>query len=67
MTAANDQQALIAALADGRFHSGAVLAEAFGITRSAIWKRIQRLAAYGLDVERVRGRGYRLVAPLDLL
>ncbi|HET7370614.1 MAG TPA: bifunctional biotin--[acetyl-CoA-carboxylase] ligase/biotin operon repressor BirA [Gammaproteobacteria bacterium] len=61
------QQALIERLADGRFHSGTALAEAFGLSRGAIWKRMQRLAAYGLDIERVRGRGYRLAAPLDLL
>ncbi|HET6655306.1 MAG TPA: bifunctional biotin--[acetyl-CoA-carboxylase] ligase/biotin operon repressor BirA [Gammaproteobacteria bacterium] len=61
------QQALIERLADGRFHSGTALAAAFGLSRGAIWKRIQRLAAFGLDIERVRGRGYRLAAPLDLL
>lgn len=64
---ADTQQVLIERLADGRFHSGTALAEAVGLSRGAIWKRIQRLAAYGLDIERVRGRGYRLAAPLDLL
>ncbi|AFT72074.1 Biotin-(Acetyl-CoA carboxylase) ligase [Alloalcanivorax dieselolei B5] len=58
---------LVQVLADGRFHSGADLGEVLGISRAAIWKRIQRLAELGLDVESVRGKGYRLARPLDLL
>ncbi|MEQ9530545.1 MAG: biotin operon repressor, partial [Haliea sp.] len=58
---------LVQALADGRFHSGADLGEVLGISRAAIWKRIQRLGELGLDVESVRGKGYRLARPLDLL
>lgn len=59
--------ALIRRLADGRFHSGAELGEALGISRAAIWKRVQRLAELGLVVESVRGKGYRLDQKLDLL
>lgn len=62
-----ETQALIRRLADGRFHSGTALAAAFGVGRGAIWKRMRELADYGLDVQRVPGRGYRLAAPLDLL
>ena len=64
---ANADQALIRRLADGRFHSGAELGEALGISRAAIWKRIRRLEQLGLAVESVRGKGYRLSSPLDLL
>lgn len=59
---------LIRLLADGRFHSGAALGEALGVSRAAIWKRLQRAAeAYGLSVESVKGKGYRLSRALDLL
>lgn len=64
---AGDRHALIRMLADGRFHSGTVLAGVLGVSRGAIWKRVQTLASYGVDIERVRGRGYRLATPLDLL
>ena len=55
-------------LADGRFHSGEILAERLGISRSAVWKAVRKAGEQlGLEVESVRGRGYRLVAPLELL
>jgi BirA family biotin operon repressor/biotin-[acetyl-CoA-carboxylase] ligase len=58
---------LIALLADGRFHSGAALAAELGITRAAVWKQVGHLAGLGLDVQRVKGRGYRLAHPIELL
>jgi BirA family biotin operon repressor/biotin-[acetyl-CoA-carboxylase] ligase len=59
---------LLGRLADGRFHSGEQLAQLLGVTRSAVWKQIQRLEAeLGLDISAVRGRGYRLSSPLELL
>lgn len=59
---------LLQQLADGRFHSGEQLAHALGVSRSAVWKQIQRLEAdLGLAISAVRGRGYRLPAPLELL
>lgn len=63
----NADLSLIRHLADGRFHSGAELGEALGISRAAIWKRVHRLADLELVVESVRGKGYRLARPLDLL
>ncbi len=61
-----DQQ-LIRLLADGNFRSGSELGEALGISRAAIWKRAQRLADFGMALESVKGRGYRLARPLDLI
>ncbi len=59
---------LIQLMADGRFYSGEKLASSFGITRAAIWKRIQRIDdALQLGIDRVPGRGYRLSRPLILL
>lgn len=54
-------------LADGQFHSGESLGSALGITRAAVWKRLQALSALGLNVESVKGRGYRLRGGLCLL
>ena len=59
---------LLRQLADGRFHSGQQLAQALGVTRSAVWKQIQKLESdFGLEISAVRGRGYRLSAPLEFL
>jgi len=58
---------LLAALADGEFHSGQQLAARAGISRSAVWKHVRGLTALGLDIEGVTGRGYRLAAPVELL
>jgi BirA family transcriptional regulator, biotin operon repressor / biotin---[acetyl-CoA-carboxylase] ligase len=58
---------LLHALADGRTHSGEDLARAFGVTRAAIWKQVDKLADWGLDVEAAAGAGYRLRRGLDLL
>lgn len=55
------------ALADGDFHSGEDIARLLGLTRSAVWYGIRDLNAAGLQVETVRGRGYRLMRPLSLL
>lgn len=54
-------------LADGRERSGETLATALGVSRAAVWKQVQQLSHWGLDVEAVPGRGYRLVQPVDLL
>lgn len=58
---------LIGILADGALHSGPSLAEALGVSRSAIWKQMHRLGELGLTLTVVPGRGYRLQQPLELL
>lgn len=57
---------LVRLLADGRFHSGEELGSSMGISRAAVWKRLQQLRSLGLSVHSVRGRGHRLAKPLDL-
>lgn len=59
-------RALLARLCRGPA-PGAELAAALGITRSAVWKRIEALRAAGVDVQALPGRGYRLAQPLQLL
>ncbi len=47
--------------------SGDALARAAGVTRAAVWKRIQALREAGLDIEARAGQGYVLRQPADLL
>lgn len=54
-------------LADGEFHSGQDLAAALGVSRTAVWKQLNRLEDLGLELESVRGLGYRIPGGLDLL
>jgi len=54
-------------LADGDFHSGEALARALGMSRASIWLAVRELDVAGLEVYKVRGRGYRLAQPLSLL
>jgi len=59
---------LLEILQDGRFHSGQKLGAALGISRSAVWKHLQRLEeALGIQLYKVPGRGYRLAESISLL
>lgn len=58
---------LLNLLDDGGIHSGESLAQALGISRTAVWKQIRKAESEGVKVRSIRGRGYQLVAPLDLL
>jgi len=59
---------LLKLLKDGRFHSGQALGAALGVSRSAVWKQLQHLESeLNLSIHKVRGRGYRLAVPLQLL
>jgi len=44
----------------GKFVSGESLSESLGITRTAVWKHIQRLREEGYEILSVSKRGYRL-------
>ena len=58
---------LLSALADGALHSGEDLAQHLGCSRTAIWKHLRSLEAVGVQVESLRGSGYRLRQPIELL
>jgi BirA family biotin operon repressor/biotin-[acetyl-CoA-carboxylase] ligase len=51
---------VFAELSDGQFHSGEDLAQALGVSRSAIWKAVKSLRDLGATLHAVRNRGYRL-------
>jgi BirA family transcriptional regulator, biotin operon repressor / biotin---[acetyl-CoA-carboxylase] ligase len=59
---------IIRLLADGRCHSGEAIAARLGVSRAAVWKALRKAGEdLGLDIVAVRGRGYRLPTPLELL
>ena len=54
-------------LADGEFRSGEAMARVLGVSRASVWNALSALDECGIEVFKVRGRGYRLAQPLDLL
>lgn len=58
---------LLDVLADGEFHSGEVLANRLGVSRASIFNALSGIADYGVALQRVRGRGYRLNRPWQRL
>jgi BirA family biotin operon repressor/biotin-[acetyl-CoA-carboxylase] ligase len=54
-------------LKDGKFHSGESLGHALGVSRTAVWKQLQKLEAIGLQLESIKGKGYRLPQNFELL
>ena len=67
MSDASHHQQLLVLLADGSFHSGSHLASHLGLSRTAIWKLLHELQGLGLEVNAVKGKGYCLAKPLELL
>jgi BirA family biotin operon repressor/biotin-[acetyl-CoA-carboxylase] ligase len=63
----DSQDKILNALKDGKFHSGESLGELLGVSRTAVWKQLQQLEEIGLQVESVKGTGYRVVNGIDLL
>lgn len=60
------ERGLLRRLAEGPV-SGDMLAREAGLTRAAVWKRIDALREAGIAIAAAPGRGYRLEQPLDLL
>lgn len=58
---------LLSLLADGRFHSGEEIGAKLSVSRTAVWKRIRKCLATGLIIHSVKGKGYRLSHPVELL
>ena len=59
---------LLPLLASGDFCSGQVLADALGVSRTAVWKQVNKLAVEtGLEIESVKGKGYRIPGGIELL
>jgi BirA family transcriptional regulator, biotin operon repressor / biotin---[acetyl-CoA-carboxylase] ligase len=54
-------------LADGGFHSGEALAAHFKVSRSTVWNAVKHAETLGVEIFSVRGKGYRLSQPLNLM
>ena len=63
----NMQECLLRLLADGETHSGTVIADHIGVSRTAVWKHLRQMADLGLDFEARAGSGYRLARPIEML
>ena len=63
----DSQNKILYALKDGKFHSGESLGELLGVSRTAVWKQLQKLEEIGLQVESVKSTGYRVLNGIDLL
>ena len=59
--------ALLPLLADGAIVSGQALADALGVSRTAVWKQLRNLEELGLQIESVKGQGYRIPGGIELL
>lgn len=60
------EQELLRALIAGPV-SGDVLARRYGVSRAAVWKKVEALREAGVAIGASAGRGYALEQPLDLL
>lgn len=49
------------------FISGQELCDLFGVSRTAVWKAINRLKASGYDIEAVPNKGYHLKSAADVM
>lgn len=59
--------ALLSLLAAGDYVSGQALADVLGVSRTAVWKQLNKLSEVGLEVQSVKGLGYRIAGGIDLL
>ncbi len=63
----NRSRELLALLTDGACHSSLELQAALGLSRASVRRRLRCLSDCGVEIVAVRGKGYRLSAPLELL
>ena len=52
-------------LSDGEFYSGEALAVQLGVSRVSIWNALQNIDALGVELYKVRGRGYQTPIPIE--
>lgn len=51
-------------MADGGFHSGQALGQAYGISRATVCNLVHRARDLGVNIHAVQGRGYQLESPV---
>jgi BirA family transcriptional regulator, biotin operon repressor / biotin---[acetyl-CoA-carboxylase] ligase len=60
-------QRLVILLSNGEFHSGENLAKHLSVSRTAIWKLVNKLQSWQINIKAIRGKGYIIVGGLTLL
>jgi len=63
----SSKRQLLRLLSAQQFISGEILGNQLGISRAAVAKHIKELNGWGVDIFSVKGKGYRLAKPLQLL
>ena len=63
----NTEHELLKLLSDGNLHSGQELADLMGISRTAVWKHLNKIRSKYLEISTVKGKGYQLERPIELL
>ena len=58
---------LLGLLGDGEFHSGDTLAQCLRVSRASVFNALTEAEAFGIALQRVHGRGYRLSQPWQRL
>ncbi len=58
---------IIQLLNDKQYHTGTAIGESLNIGRSAVWKSIEQLRQYGVEIESAGRKGYRLIHDIELL
>ena len=68
LTCSEDEFVILKSLLDakGEFVSGSLLAEQLGVSRPAVWGKLEKLRSKGFDFEAVRNRGYRITKQPDI-
>lgn len=59
--------AIVDILNDLEFHDGSSIGAQLDISRNAVSKFIKRLKSYGIGIEAIKSKGYKLLEPLILL
>ncbi len=60
-------RAMAEILSDGDFHNGTEIGQQLGVSRTTVAKYAQKLNGIGLRVNAVKGRGYSITRPIELL
>ena len=58
---------LLDLLGESEYTSGEVIAEKFGVTRTAVWKAVTDLKKMGYEISSKTNNGYKLQKPFDIL
>ncbi len=54
-------------LSDGKFHSGEKMSGQLNVSRSSVWVAVENAGQIGVKIFSVRGKGYKLTHPIQLL